>query len=288
MPEEVLCGVCGQDGAARHYGGISCLSCRSHFRRVVRQNRRPLCAKDGRCEVGGSGRKSCRACRYSRCLAIGMDPKLVRSDRTLDEDARQQWKAIEEKEERSSQSVEVVHSSSRRFEVLLDFEGPLGFRAGVVLPVRGDFSAFLHYALESDRFVDEFSDTGFGHNASSPNFRYDMNLSIEEAIFLVPRRLANRTKMIWKPNSWVTAEEFPRVLCRGMLFHIDVISTIPELRLLEPRDQTRLAVGRGMQTGELVVIQRTLKSTEKKCVLLAGGSYVPLEEDELSAYKPKG
>ncbi|KAI6230293.1 hypothetical protein M3Y99_01075800 [Aphelenchoides fujianensis] len=151
-----------------------------------------------------------------------MDPKLVRSDRTWDQDARPQWKA---------------GRSSSSGQLLTDFEGPLGFRAGVVLPVRGDFSAFLRYALESDRFVDEFADTGYGHNASSPHFRYDMNLSIEEAIFLVPRRLANRTKMIWKPNAWVTGEEFPRVLVladyveTGLEYYDNVVEAFKAARL---------------------------------------------------------
>ncbi|KAI6207314.1 hypothetical protein M3Y99_01848500 [Aphelenchoides fujianensis] len=202
MSADVRCGVCGESGASPHYGGVSCLSCRAHFRRVVRQNLRPLCAKGGGCVIVANGRKCCRACRYSRCLAVGMDPKLVQSDRTWDKDARPRWKVIEEKRaERSSQPAELVPSSSRHLDVLVDFEGALGFRAGVQLPERGDFSAFLRYALESDRFVDEFADTGFTHCASPPHFRYDMNLSIEEAFFSAPRRLANRTKMVWQPNS---------------------------------------------------------------------------------------
>ncbi|KAI6192804.1 hypothetical protein M3Y99_01919600 [Aphelenchoides fujianensis] len=185
MSSDVRCEVCGESGASRHYGGVS--SCRAHFRRAVRQNLRPLCAKSGRCEIVANGRKCCRACRYSRCLAVGMDPKLVQSDRTWDKDARPRWKAIEEKRtERSSQSADLVPSSSRHLGVarasnLMEFEGPLGLRPGVQLPARGDFSAFLRYALDSDWFVDEFADTGFTHYASPPHFRYDMNLSIEEA-----------------------------------------------------------------------------------------------------------
>lgn len=240
---------------------------------------------------------------------------VVQSDRTWDRDARPRWKAIEEKKAgKNSPSEEVVSSSSCHLDVvsassiistpfccfhLVDFEGPLGFRAGVELPARGDLSAFLRYATLSDRFVDTFADTGYTHHAAPPFFSYNMNLSLEEAFFSAPRRLANRTRvsgfcsvctflvqMMWEPNNWVTPEEFQPVFCRGMLYCIDVMSSIPQIRLLEPRDQVRMMVGRGIQTGEVIVLQRTLRITKKRCILIAGGTYLPLEADELVRYKP--
>ncbi|KAI6238723.1 hypothetical protein M3Y99_00654000 [Aphelenchoides fujianensis] len=290
MPESLVCAVCSADGrVASHYGGqVSCLSCKAFFRRHARQHAHFLCAKGGRCEVTPDGRKSCRACRFQRCLSVGMDPKLVQSDRTWDKDARPRWKTLEKKGEKERLAAESTSNLSLQLEVPVDFEGPLGFRSSVKLPERADFAAALRFFREADRFVDEFADTGYTLTAAAPFYRFDVNLSLEEAFLLAPRRLSNRTKILWQPHSFITMEQLQPTWCRSVLYCVDSLSYIPQLRLLEPKDQMRMMVGRGLHSGALLVINRTLRNTKKKCLLASGGTYLPLEPEEVAYFNAEG
>ncbi|KAI6226248.1 hypothetical protein M3Y99_01314300 [Aphelenchoides fujianensis] len=246
MLSSLACAVCSADGrVASHYGGqASCLSCKAFFRRNSRQNAHFSCANGGRCKITPDGRKSCRACRFQRCLSIGMDPKRVQSDRTWDKDARPRWKTLGKKNEKDRLSVEFTSNLSLQLEVPVDFEGPLGFRSSVKLPERADFAAVLRFFQEADRFVDEFADTGYTLTAAAPFYRFDVNLSLEEAFLWAPRRLSNRTKMLWQPHSFITMEQLQPTWCRSVLYCVDSLSYIPQLRLLEPKDQMRMMVGR--------------------------------------------
>ncbi|KAI6234906.1 Nuclear hormone receptor domain containing protein [Aphelenchoides fujianensis] len=114
-----------------------------------------------------------------------------------------------------------------------------------------------------------------------------MNLNLEEAFFSAPRRLASRTKMVEGANKWMTIAEFRPLFCRSLLYCVDVVSHTPELRSFEPLDQMRLVVQRGIQTGALIGLQRTMRNTTKKCILIADGYYVPLEAEEVARYEPE-
>jgi len=82
---EISCKVCDQKlGKPRvHYGGVSCYSCRAFFRRNTQRHELPVCKAEEECNITISGRKQCAACRYQKCLRIGMKPELV-----LDEDEK--------------------------------------------------------------------------------------------------------------------------------------------------------------------------------------------------------
>ena len=61
-----------------HYGGISCGSCQAFFRRMTRNNRikKYQCLNGIECRIH-YGWRICKYCRYKKCLANGMEPKLV-------------------------------------------------------------------------------------------------------------------------------------------------------------------------------------------------------------------
>eukprot|EP00092_Neocalanus_flemingeri_P003613 GFUD01003877.1.p1 GENE.GFUD01003877.1~~GFUD01003877.1.p1 ORF type:complete len:682 (+),score=79.52 GFUD01003877.1:382-2427(+) len=77
-----MCAVCEQrlEKARFHYGGISCYSCRAFFRRNTQRDELPLCKGESRCAITAAVRKQCAACRYDKCLRIGMRPELVLDD----------------------------------------------------------------------------------------------------------------------------------------------------------------------------------------------------------------
>lgn len=81
---EVLkfCRVCGDIAKSFHFGGLSCDSCKSFFRRSVQNDnyRNFMCRFNNECTISTNNRKHCRSCRIRRCLAIGMEKSWVRTE----------------------------------------------------------------------------------------------------------------------------------------------------------------------------------------------------------------
>ncbi|CAJ0580115.1 unnamed protein product, partial [Mesorhabditis spiculigera] len=75
----LTCAVCGDRAAYAHYGVVSCEGCKGFFKRTVQNGKTNLmCAKEGDCEVNIKTRSWCRACRWQKCLAVGMVREVVR------------------------------------------------------------------------------------------------------------------------------------------------------------------------------------------------------------------
>jgi hypothetical protein len=94
-----LCKICGEKPYGKNYGVLSCSSCKIFFRRYgfhskvcifdsiyanlflvfFIQNIRP-CDLDNNCEITILSRKVCTACRFAKCLAVGMNPELIRKE----------------------------------------------------------------------------------------------------------------------------------------------------------------------------------------------------------------
>ncbi|KAI6226243.1 hypothetical protein M3Y99_01313700 [Aphelenchoides fujianensis] len=270
----MFCEVCGAKGAAKHFNGICCDRCRPFFRRVVRLNLRFSCANGGRCEVTPDGRKSCRACRFQRCLAIGMDPRLVHSPRNRDADY--QKKRPVDLPAASPDSSSLIDCSF--FE---KFEGPLGFRSPVsAAPLTADLPAVLRFFRDADRFVNTFEEAG--------SSQWTLEISVDEAFLRAPRRLSTRTKIAWAPLKVIAADMFVPVWCRNIVHYTDLVSHIPELRLLDSKDQVLLLAKRCIPSLWLLLLQLTLRSTKKKCILTTTGDYFPLEAEELERFEGEG
>merc|ERR1711892_1630987 len=89
------CGVCQQiiQKARVHYGGVSCYSCRAFFRRNTQRQDLPMCKRSASCTVIYKERKQCAACRYQKCLTVGMKQELVLND----DDKKVRFKKLLEK-----------------------------------------------------------------------------------------------------------------------------------------------------------------------------------------------
>ena len=77
------CPICGQEaGKHTHYGGKGCSSCRAFFRRSVQSGafqsfkcrNEPI---ENQCEIDSKSWKSCKFCRFNKCLQSGMKPAYV-------------------------------------------------------------------------------------------------------------------------------------------------------------------------------------------------------------------
>lgn len=76
-----------------HYGGISCYSCRSFFRRISKSwPGNYKCRRNEDCNITEWRRRNCISCRYTACVESGMKKTLVLSEVTK---RRRFWKKYE-------------------------------------------------------------------------------------------------------------------------------------------------------------------------------------------------
>jgi len=55
-----------------HYGIFTCESCKGFFKRTVQNKKTFVCPRQGECEITLENRKKCPACRFAKCLVMGM------------------------------------------------------------------------------------------------------------------------------------------------------------------------------------------------------------------------
>lgn len=76
-----LCLVCGDTASGFHYGVASCEACKAFFKRTIQGNIEYTCPATNNCEINKRRRKACQACRFQKCLRMGMLKEGVRLDR---------------------------------------------------------------------------------------------------------------------------------------------------------------------------------------------------------------
>lgn len=79
------CRVCGEKASGFHYGANTCEPCKGFFRRcIVKMERNQgeyKCSYRGRCSISPGQRNVCSACRYKKCLAVGMSKNAIKTGR---------------------------------------------------------------------------------------------------------------------------------------------------------------------------------------------------------------
>ncbi|EEB14680.1 Ecdysone receptor, putative [Pediculus humanus corporis] len=76
------CPICSDKISGFHYGIFSCESCKGFFKRTVQNRKNYVCLRGSQCPVTIATRKKCPACRFEKCLKMGMKLEAIREDRT--------------------------------------------------------------------------------------------------------------------------------------------------------------------------------------------------------------
>ncbi|KAI1712697.1 zinc finger, c4 type (two domains) domain-containing protein [Ditylenchus destructor] len=81
MPTNCL--VCSYPTKCCHYGVPSCNGCKTFFRRSLLESRTYVCKLNGMCRIT-SGIARCRACRFDRCILVGMSLQAMQFPTSFD------------------------------------------------------------------------------------------------------------------------------------------------------------------------------------------------------------
>ncbi|KAK5977448.1 Nuclear receptor domain-containing protein [Trichostrongylus colubriformis] len=68
----LICKVCGDKASGYHYGVTSCEGCKGFFRRSIQKRMEYRCLRDGACPIYKQNRNRCQACRFKKCISVGM------------------------------------------------------------------------------------------------------------------------------------------------------------------------------------------------------------------------
>ncbi|CAF1413111.1 unnamed protein product [Adineta steineri] len=75
----LICLVCGDDARGINFDVMSCMSCKTFFRRHAQKTVIKLeCKLDHECEITKRTRSACAACRLKKCFTLGMNQQLLR------------------------------------------------------------------------------------------------------------------------------------------------------------------------------------------------------------------
>ncbi|XP_074660344.1 peroxisome proliferator-activated receptor delta-like [Tubulanus polymorphus] len=81
------CRVCGALASGLHYGVNTCEACKGFFRRCLQRKKDDIFSKSSShqcermCQIKTGQRSACPACRYQKCLEVGMSKKAIKTGR---------------------------------------------------------------------------------------------------------------------------------------------------------------------------------------------------------------
>ncbi|XP_075959372.1 nuclear receptor subfamily 1 group I member 2 [Anarhichas minor] len=81
--EPQACGVCGDLAKGFHFNALTCEGCKGFFRRAIKRPTQLRCRFLNECNIKKNNRRSCQACRFRKCQAIGMRQEMVMSEKKV-------------------------------------------------------------------------------------------------------------------------------------------------------------------------------------------------------------
>nr|CDJ96505.1 Zinc finger and Nuclear hormone receptor domain containing protein [Haemonchus contortus] len=266
------CRVCSDSNAQHHYGTICCPSCKGFFRRVYLSSKRLEWYRGNCCEINKATRNSCRACRYKKCVNVGMNANDIRgrSDVTSPVDLPE---VSGESEPCSSTNGEHTQMTSMDTEPQLL---PSKFTAN------DDAQQLINLKMENFFFFMFCESTSLN---SSDVSRADEDMLIHRMLDSTVPQLIEKTcpqcprfPRNWKPTEFVNIYNFRRSWARDVVQLLDWANHFPIFRKLCYEDQVKIFIGRFTQFSLFTKCYRTYRESCSG-LLLGCGNVFPYEQD---------
>uniref|UniRef100_A0A1I7YMP6 Nuclear Hormone Receptor family n=1 Tax=Steinernema glaseri TaxID=37863 RepID=A0A1I7YMP6_9BILA len=287
------CLVCGESGGSKHYGSYCCSGCKGFFRRTIRFKKAYKCMADSNCVIEKEYRNCCRACRFQKCITVGLNPLLVHSDRgvTVEDDIPTVVPDLSTSARAPSEtrvpktdviSFDEMDMSSPMLPTCGPFSGTdnhLALANTNIVPTLSstDTKSICRYFVMVERLCDDFVDMTM-NPTNSQGDRFSLNVPVEIA-FSQPRAITHRYKIDWTPKSFLRAQGLKKVWCRIVGHFADWASHIPELSLLEDEDKMRMLIGRSIPCIWFLIGHRSFVN-KTNGLSLSAGYYFPADEEQ--------
>ncbi|CAG2104242.1 unnamed protein product [Medioppia subpectinata] len=128
----------------RNFCADTCESCKAFFRRTALKTTVLHCASNGLCKINVQTRKLCQKCRLQKCLAIGMQIELIRSE-TQNEYRKQIY--------RDKQQKKLLDKKLNNCNDLSDTDSNLSKPDSI-----GIYSNYSNESKEIDEWIDSIDD----------------------------------------------------------------------------------------------------------------------------------
>ncbi|KAL8184449.1 UNVERIFIED_CONTAM: hypothetical protein K2H54_017277 [Gekko kuhli] len=115
--EEKICAVCRDRATGYHFHVMTCEGCKGFFRRTVIKGVQFTCPFTRSCTITKAKRRQCQACRYQKCLDVGM-----RKDMIMSEEALRLRRALRRQKQRQGQSPTVAWEPSEETSLTAEQE----------------------------------------------------------------------------------------------------------------------------------------------------------------------
>ncbi|CCD65196.3 Nuclear Hormone Receptor family [Caenorhabditis elegans] len=212
-----ICRVCDDSNGQPHYGTICCPSCKGFFRRVYMSDKKFECYRGNMCVIQKGTRNICRACRYKKCLQVGMNVKDIRGKYT------------------SPQSVEYERSSSAESTPKSSKDTEMGVAEAMEM-------AQVYMNLE------KYCENNY---CESNMCREEENRLIDRMLSSTVHELIQKTspqcprfKRDWKPLEMLNLENFCRSWSRSIVHFLDFATRFPVFNQLSHIDKRAWFISR--------------------------------------------
>ncbi|WKY04251.1 hypothetical protein Q1695_005323 [Nippostrongylus brasiliensis] len=261
------CLVCSDTNAQHHYGTICCPSCKGFFRRVYLSAKNLECYRGNCCQITKATRNACRACRYKKCVQVGMNPNEIRGRADTSSPV-----TLPEMGDDIGPSTSSASAQQHCMEV-----------DKVRLPsdclMIENAEQLINLYLNLNRFCESTSVN------SSDISRADEDVLIHRMLDATVLQLIDRTcpqcprfTRNWKPTEFLDLYNFRRSWARDVVHLLDWANHFPIFKKLCSEDKVKVFIGRFTQFSLFTKCYRTYRESCSG-LLLGCGNVFPFERN---------
>ncbi|XP_067940953.1 vitamin D3 receptor B-like [Watersipora subatra] len=134
------CRVCGNSSSGLHYGVNTCEACKGFFRRSHHRGDNFQCVYNDDCLIQTNKRSNCPACRYKKCLAVGMSKNAIKIGRYTHEKRTQDIQEVRRISRNAHEGAVCIPSA---IEPASNFGDSESISSGMLKPLLMDSLSFL-------------------------------------------------------------------------------------------------------------------------------------------------